>query len=166
MKGMHPGRRRSGETRAGGPEVDMGALMRRKGGYVILALLVVLAVGCGRQERPSPSPAAVGYGPQEPPVTIDFWYMPNGPSPDKVIRREVGRFHELHPNITVRATKLDWPDALTRLTTAAASASGRASTARRNTFIDRPELTLYCGPMVAPHFGCLVAGAAVETRAL
>jgi multiple sugar transport system substrate-binding protein len=105
----------------------MGALMRRKGGIWVVALLVVMlmVVGCGRQDRaPQAAPVVAGYGLQEPPVTIDFWYMPNGPSPDKVVRREVDRFHALHPNITVRATKLDWPDALTRLTTAAASGSG------------------------------------------
>jgi multiple sugar transport system substrate-binding protein len=101
--------------------------MRRKGGIWVIALLVVMlvVVGCGRQDRaPQAAPVVAGYGLQEPPVTIDFWYMPNGPSPDKVVRREVDRFHALHPNITVRATKLDWPDALTRLTTAAASGSG------------------------------------------
>src|SRR5919106_413352 len=105
----------------------MSALIGRKGVTWVLALLgvVLLVVGCGRQDRaPQASPVAAGYGPQEPPVTIDFWYMPNGPSPDKVIRREIDRFEALHPNITVRATKLEWPDALTRLTTAAASGSG------------------------------------------
>src|SRR5919106_2890611 len=105
----------------------MSALIGRKGVTWVLALLgvVLLVVGCGRQDRaPQASPVAAGYGPQEPPVTIDFWYMPNGPSPDTVIRREIDRFHALHPNITVRATKLEWPDALTRLTTAAASGSG------------------------------------------
>lgn len=105
----------------------MGAPMRRRGGIwvVMLVVVVVLAAGCGRQDRASQGSAApVGYGPDQPPVTIEFWYMPNGPSPEKAMRREVDRFHKLHPNITVRATRVDWPDALTRLTTAAASGSG------------------------------------------
>jgi len=104
----------------------MRGLVRRAGSAcVVVLVLALLVVGCGKPEQAPQAPRVVaGYGPQEPPVTIDFWYMPNGPSPDTVIQREIDRFHQLHPNITVRATKLDWPDALTRLTTAAASGSG------------------------------------------
>jgi len=100
-----------------------GPLWRAVG--VVAIVLALLVAGCSKQNRtPQTAPVVRGYGPQEPAVTIDFWYMPNGPSPDQVVRREVDRFHGLHPNITVRATKLDWPGALTRLTTAAASGSG------------------------------------------
>src|SRR6266542_1608071 len=100
-----------------------GPLWRAVG--VVAMVLALLVAGCSKQNRtPQTAPVVRGYGPQEPAVTIDFWYMPNGPSPDQVVRREVDRFHGLHPNITVRATKLDWPGALTRLTTAAASGSG------------------------------------------
>jgi multiple sugar transport system substrate-binding protein len=102
-----------------------GLTRRAAGGWAVALLLVLLVSGCGERDRaPQAATASPGYGPQEPPVTIDFWYMPNGPSPDKVIRREVDRFQAIHPNITVRATKLEWPDALTRLTTAAASSNG------------------------------------------
>jgi multiple sugar transport system substrate-binding protein len=102
----------------------MRGLVRRHVAVWLLAMVLALPVAsCGRQEQRT-APVVRGYGPQEPPVTIDFWYMPNGPSPDQVVRREVERFHRLHPNITVKATKLDWPGALTRLTTAAASGSG------------------------------------------
>ena len=104
--------------------------MERRAGRaatLVVALIVLLVAGCstaGDDANAGNQGDQVGYGLHEPPVTIDFWYMPNGPDPDGVVRKEIARFKQLHPNITVRATKLEWADALTRLTTAAAGGSG------------------------------------------
>jgi multiple sugar transport system substrate-binding protein len=104
----------------------MKAAVPKSGASLVLFALALLT-GCGGHAA-TPAPrnagAAPGYGPNEPPVTIEFWYMPNGPAPDRDMSREVERFHAQHPNITVRATKLDWAEALTRLNTAAASGAG------------------------------------------
>jgi multiple sugar transport system substrate-binding protein len=107
--------------------VWMKAAMLKWCGAMMVALLVVsLLGGCSRAKAPSGGAAGepLGYGLGEPPVTVEFWYMPNGPFPDRDVRREADLFHDQHPNITVRATKLDWSEALTKLTTAAASGAG------------------------------------------
>ncbi|GAA1501324.1 sugar ABC transporter substrate-binding protein [Dactylosporangium maewongense] len=67
----------------------------------------------------------VGYAADQPPVTIDFWYMPSGgPLQEKAVAEEAKEFHAAHPNITVNPVRIVWEDALTRLSTASASGEG------------------------------------------
>lgn len=77
------------------------------------------ACGGGRPAAP-----ALGYGPGQPAVTIKFWYMPNGPDPERSMKAEAERFHQLHPNITVAPTMLEWGRAMTQLSTAASGGDG------------------------------------------
>jgi len=65
-----------------------------------------------------------GYGSERPATEIHFWYMPNGPEPERSMAAEVASFQEVHPNIKVTATLLDWSQALIRLSTAAAGGDG------------------------------------------
>jgi multiple sugar transport system substrate-binding protein len=86
-----------------------------------LCAVTVLA-SCGNSK--APATAAPGYPASRPAVTLQFWYMPNGPNPAVAIKAEAARFHQLHPNITVRATLMDWGPALTKFVTSAASGLG------------------------------------------
>ncbi|MEV0563541.1 extracellular solute-binding protein [Dactylosporangium sp. NPDC050588] len=94
--------------------------------FRVLAVAVVAALamsGCagggdGAKET-------VGYAADQPPVTIDFWYMPSGgPLQEKAVAEEAKEFHAAHPNITVNPVRVVWEDALTRLSTASASGEG------------------------------------------
>ena len=58
------------------------------------------------------------------PVEIEFWYEPDGPHPGVAIAHEAELFAQAHPGVRVRLTQLPWEEALTRMTTAAASGQG------------------------------------------
>jgi len=57
-------------------------------------------------------------------VTLELWYMPNGPLPEEAIGAEIEAFQKLYPNVTINATLLDWGSAWTKITAAAASGEG------------------------------------------
>ncbi|MEU7907772.1 extracellular solute-binding protein [Actinoplanes sp. NPDC049118] len=89
---------------------------------VLLALPVLLlgTAACARRTEAAPETAATGYPASAPPVTIKFWFMPNGYEAQRSMQAEADEFHRLHPNITVHLTMLDWAAALTRISAAAA----------------------------------------------
>ncbi len=57
-------------------------------------------------------------------VELNIWFMPNGPKPMDIMKAELNVFQKQHPNITVKATLLDWGSAWTKITTAATSGVG------------------------------------------
>lgn len=57
-------------------------------------------------------------------VELNIWFMPNGPKPMDALKVELDAFQKLHPNVTVKATQLDWGSAWTKITTAATSGVG------------------------------------------
>ncbi|WP_412750767.1 extracellular solute-binding protein [Krasilnikovia sp. M28-CT-15] len=87
-----------------------------------IALLVVplllATAACGRKAETAAAPT--GYAASAPPVTIKFWFMPNGIDAHKAMQAEADEFHRQHPNITVQVTMLDWAAALNRISAAAA----------------------------------------------
>ena len=58
------------------------------------------------------------------PVDIEFWHEPDGPHPGVALAREVALFEQAHPGVRVHLEQLPWEEALTRMTTAAASRQG------------------------------------------
>ncbi|WP_327000034.1 extracellular solute-binding protein [Dactylosporangium sp. NBC_01737] len=98
---------------------DMGVLKI----LAVAAVVVLSMTGCGGGDGGASE--TVGYAPDRPPVTIDFWYMPSGgPLQDQAVAGEAKEFHAAHPNITVNPVRVVWEDALTRLSTASASGEG------------------------------------------
>jgi multiple sugar transport system substrate-binding protein len=83
---------------------------------LVLPLLLAGAAACAKDE-PSPA-AAISYAAGAPPVTIKFWFMPNGVNALQSMQAEAEEFHRLHPNITVQLRMLDWAAALTMISTA------------------------------------------------
>jgi len=80
--------------------------------------------------------AKVGYPAGEPAVTLDFWYMPyGGPIQDRAVHQEADKFHETHPNITVNPVRIEWSEALTRLSTATTSSEGPDVTVLGTTWV-------------------------------
>jgi multiple sugar transport system substrate-binding protein len=106
--------------------VVVGGTLRSGGLRVGLAGCVGLAglalTGCGKAATPA---VTMGYPASAAPVTIDFWYMPyGGPIQDQAVVKETEAFHAEHPNITVRPVRVEWSDALTRISTASTSGTG------------------------------------------
>ncbi len=91
---------------------------------IVAVVAVLLGVtGCAGGGGDGSQP--VGYGADQPAVTIDFWYMPSGGSlQDQAVAEEARKFHAAHPNITVNPVRVVWEDALTRLSTASSSGEG------------------------------------------
>ena len=80
--------------------------------------------------------AGVGYAADRPPVTLDFWYMPyGGPIQDRAVLQETKKFHEAHPNITINPVRIEWSEALTRLSTATTSGEGPDVTVMGTTWV-------------------------------
>ncbi|MEV4133962.1 extracellular solute-binding protein [Dactylosporangium sp. NPDC049742] len=78
----------------------------------------------------------IGYAADRPPVTIEFWYMPyGGPVQDQAVITETEEFHKAHPNITVKAVRVPWDEALTRLSTASTSGEGPDVTVLGTTWV-------------------------------
>ncbi|UQU62555.1 extracellular solute-binding protein [Couchioplanes caeruleus] len=78
----------------------------------------------------------MGYGADRPPVTLDFWYMPyGGPIQDRAVVQETEKFHEAHPNITINPVRIEWSEALTRLSTATTSGEGPDVTVMGTTWV-------------------------------
>ncbi|MBW6434557.1 extracellular solute-binding protein [Actinoplanes hulinensis] len=83
---------------------------------LVLPLSLVGTTACAKES--APAAAALSYAASEPPVTINFWFMPNGVNAEESMKAEAEEFHRLHPNITVRLRMLDWAAALTMISTA------------------------------------------------
>lgn len=93
---------------------------------VKVALVVagtLMAAACGGSGTSTTS-NGVGYGKNQPNVTINFWYMPNGAEPDQYFQQQASAFEAVHPNITVKGTNVSWGDALNKLTAAVTSGVG------------------------------------------
>ncbi|WP_067498509.1 extracellular solute-binding protein [Actinoplanes sp. TFC3] len=98
----------------------------------MIAALVLTA--CASQS--SSSKASVGYAADRPAVTLDFWYMPyGGPIQDRAVLQEIQKFHEAHPNITINPVRIQWSEALTRLSTATTSGEGPDVTVLGTTWV-------------------------------
>ncbi|MBB4737317.1 multiple sugar transport system substrate-binding protein [Actinoplanes octamycinicus] len=100
------------------------------------ALPLALA-GCGESGDDAKDKAqTVGYAADQPPVTLDFWYMPyGGPIQDRAVVQEAEKFHQAHPNITINPVRVQWSDALTRLSTATTSGQGPDVTVLGTTWV-------------------------------
>ncbi|MGI5241007.1 extracellular solute-binding protein [Dactylosporangium sp. CA-139066] len=89
----------------------------------VAAVAALAATGCAATK--DSAPAVLGYDANRPAVTIDFWYMPaGGPIQDQAVLKETQEFHAKHPNITVKPVRVEWDDALTRISTASTSGEG------------------------------------------
>jgi multiple sugar transport system substrate-binding protein len=106
---------------------------------VVLAVTVALTLtvaACGKHDDSAKSAKTVGYAADKPPVTLDFWYMPyGGPIQDEAVVQEAREFHDAHPNITINAVRIQWSDALTRLSTATTSGEGPDVTVLGTTWV-------------------------------
>ncbi|WP_433202862.1 extracellular solute-binding protein [Dactylosporangium sp. CS-047395] len=99
--------------------------MRRTALLAAAAALLALA-GCAK---------AGGTG-SDPDVTLEFWYMPyGGPIQDRAVVQETEEFHKLHPGITINPVRIQWSDALTRLSTATTSGEGPDVTVLGTTWV-------------------------------
>lgn len=87
-------------------------MLRGRGATLPLLCAALLLTAC---RGPVPEPAAAA------PVTLEFWYQPDGPHPGEAIAEEVARFEAAHPGVRVHATQVPWEQALTKMTTAVAS---------------------------------------------
>ncbi|KUL29198.1 extracellular solute-binding protein [Actinoplanes awajinensis] len=97
-------------------------------------VVLLLLTACGT--APSPSRGGVGYPTGQPSVTLDFWYMPyGGPIQDRAVLQEAEKFHEAHPNITINPVRIEWSEALTRLSTATTSGEGPDVTVMGTTWV-------------------------------
>src|SRR3954471_8028452 len=91
----------------------------------IAAVAALTTPGCAAAGTGGPAPAVLGYAADRPAVTIDFWYMPaGGPIQDQAVVKEAQEFHAAHKNITVNPVRVEWDDALTRISTASTSGEG------------------------------------------
>jgi multiple sugar transport system substrate-binding protein len=89
----------------------------------VAAVAALTTAGCAATD--ATAPAVLGYGADRPAVTIDFWYMPaGGPIQDQAVVKEAQEFHAAHKNITVNPVRVEWDDALTRISTASTSGEG------------------------------------------
>ncbi|WP_433087991.1 extracellular solute-binding protein [Dactylosporangium sp. CA-052675] len=78
----------------------------------------------------------VGYAADRPAVELEFWYMPyGGPIQDRAVIQETEEFHKAHPNITIKPVRIQWSDALTRLSTATTSGEGPDVTVLGTTWV-------------------------------
>jgi len=98
---------------------------------------VLLPAGCAAN---TPGDGAgdqtVGYAADRPAVTLEFWYMPyGGPIQDRAVIQETEEFHKAHPNITINPVRIQWSDALTRLSTATTSGEGPDVTVLGTTWV-------------------------------
>lgn len=92
---------------------------------VTAAVTAVVLAGCAgaAAELETSGPAPTSDDATEERV-VEFWYMPNGPTPAEHVAREVEEFSAQHPGVTVEVTELEWESALTRIITAATSGEG------------------------------------------
>jgi multiple sugar transport system substrate-binding protein len=89
----------------------------------VAAAAALTMTGCAATK--DSAPAVLGYGADRPAVAIDFWYMPaGGPIQDQAVLKEAQEFHASHPNVTVNPVRVEWDDALTRISTASTSGEG------------------------------------------
>lgn len=102
---------------------------------IALATITALVLsGCA--SHTTPATPAVGYAADRPAVTLDFWYMPyGGPIQDRAVIQETTEFHQAHPNITINPVRIQWSDALTRLSTATTSGEGPDVTVLGTTWV-------------------------------
>ncbi|GAB7192846.1 sugar ABC transporter substrate-binding protein [Kineococcus sp. NUM-3379] len=94
-------------------------------GAALLACAALGLTSCGGEE-PAAAPG---------PVTLEFWYMPDGAHPGKAIGREAELFEQANPGVRVELVQVPWEEALTRLTTAAASGEGPDATQVGSTWV-------------------------------
>lgn len=100
---------------------------------VLAALLAACGSGAGSgagTDAPDATPVA-GDGP----VTLRFWYMPNGSEPGAAMQAELDAFTEAHPGIEVEGTIVTWEKALTSLATATQSGAGPDVTQLGSTWV-------------------------------
>ncbi|MFI5909735.1 extracellular solute-binding protein [Dactylosporangium sp. NPDC051541] len=103
--------------------------------FAALAVTLLLS-GCARSTGDGPSADTVGYPPDQPAVELEFWYMPyGGPIQDRAVIQETEEFHKAHPNITIKPVRIQWSDALTRLSTATTSGEGPDVTVLGTTWV-------------------------------
>ncbi|BCJ42777.1 sugar ABC transporter substrate-binding protein [Actinoplanes ianthinogenes] len=112
--------------------------VRRRALLAAAAGLPLALAACGDKADSSAGGTAetVGYAADQPPVTLDFWYMPyGGPIQDRAVVQEAENFHRAHPNITINPVRIQWSDALTRLSTATTSGQGPDVTVLGTTWV-------------------------------
>lgn len=103
--------------------------------HTAVAIVAGLLLAACASQSPT-SRAGVGYAADRPPVTLDFWYMPyGGPIQDRAVLQEAKKFHEAHPNITINPVRIEWSEALTRLSTATTSGEGPDVTVMGTTWV-------------------------------
>jgi len=103
----------------------VSSLRRRTWGTTLFALTSLLVVACGNSGGSNNSTSAsVGYDKNQPKVTIQVWYMPNGGDPTGYFNSEAQAFEAVHPNIQVQGTLVQWGDAFSKITTALTSGVG------------------------------------------
>jgi multiple sugar transport system substrate-binding protein len=109
--------------------------MRRTALATMAAAL--LLSGCARSGGGTGAAGdTVGYAADQPAVTLEFWYMPyGGPIQDRAVIQETEEFHKAHPNITIKPVRIQWSDALTRLSTATTSGEGPDVTVLGTTWV-------------------------------
>jgi multiple sugar transport system substrate-binding protein len=91
----------------------------------VVALTSLLVMACGNSGNGgNTNTASVGYDKNQPKVTVQFWYMPNGADPNAYFQAEATAFEAAHPNITVQGTLVQWGDAFSKITTALTSGTG------------------------------------------
>ncbi|MBB3101458.1 hypothetical protein FHR83_009187 [Actinoplanes campanulatus] len=102
-----------------------------------------------RRDRSAPhTPASAD------PVTIKFWFMPNGTDALRSMQVEADEFHRLHPNITVELRMLDWAAALTMISTAAGGGDAPDVTQLGTTWVGgtvRGLRRIHAGPGTRSH---------------
>lgn len=96
----------------------MNRLRRWLGALATLSLAALLVSACSSGGGNGSQSNTVGYAKDQPKVTINFWYMPNGSAPDDYFKAEAQAFNAEHPNIEVVGTRIDWGDAFTKITAA------------------------------------------------
>ena len=102
----------------------------------LAAVAALVLSGCASHPDAATTTPVVGYAADRPPVTLDFWYMPyGGPIQDRAVVQETVEFHKAHPNITINPVRIQWSDALTRLSTATTSGEGPDVTVRGTTWV-------------------------------
>jgi multiple sugar transport system substrate-binding protein len=111
--------------------------VRRRALLAAAATLPLVLAGCANNDSSTTGAAeTVGYATDQPAVTLDFWYMPyGGPIQDRAVVQEAEKFHEAHPNITINPVRIQWSDALTRLSTATTSGEGPDVTVLGTTWV-------------------------------